>query len=163
MEMLEKLYWEMIGYYAGQPAQIQHFVKVHSFARLIGLGEGIDPQTLFTLEALAYAHDIGIKAAIEKHGSAAGPLQEKEGEPLAEEMLLRLGFAPETARRVGFLVGKHHTFEGVDGPDWQILLEADMLVNLFEGKASAEKIKSAYEKVFATESGKRLCREMFGL
>lgn len=163
MEMLEKLYWEMIGYYAGQPSQIQHFTKVHAFARLIGLSEGIGERELFTLEALAYVHDIGIKPAIEKHGSAAGPLQEKEGEPVALEMLLRLGIEPSTAQRVSFLVGKHHTYEGVDGPDWQILLEADMLVNLFEGKASAERINGAYEKVFVTESGKKLCREMFGL
>lgn len=161
MEMLEKLYWEMISYNAGEPAQIQHFTKVHSFARLIGLGEGLDPTTQFTLEALAYVHDIGIKAAIAKHGSAAGPLQEKEGAPLAEEMLLRLGFAPEIARRVGFLVGKHHTYEGVDGADWQILLEADLLVNLFEGKAAPEKIASAYKTLFVTATGKRLCRAMF--
>jgi len=163
MEMLEKLCWEMIGYYAGQPAQIQHFTKVHAYARLIGLCEHISGQEQFILEALAYVHDIGIRPAMEKYGSAAGPLQEKEGEPIAETMLLSLGFAPDIARRVGFLVGKHHTYEGVDGPDWQILLEADMLVNLFEGKASAEKIQSAFAKVFRTESGKRLCREMFAL
>ena len=33
--MLEKLFLEMISYYSGDPKRIQHFTKVHSYAKLI--------------------------------------------------------------------------------------------------------------------------------
>ena len=161
MELLEKLYWKMAEYYSSSPSQIQHFAKVHSYARLIGVSEELDAKTLLTLEAAAFVHDIGIKPAIEKYKTAAGPYQEKEGAPLAENMLLEIGFDHDIAARVGTLVGRHHTFENIDGPDCRILLEADMLVNLHEGKADSQRIRTAYETVFETESGKRLCRIMY--
>ena len=42
MNRIDRLYMEMIRYYQGDPKHIQHFVKVHSFSRLIGQGEGLD-------------------------------------------------------------------------------------------------------------------------
>jgi hypothetical protein len=44
--------------------------------------------------------------------------------------------------RVAFLVGHHHTFTGVDGIDWQILLEADYLVNASESGTAVECIRA---------------------
>ena len=61
MNRIDRLYMEMIRYYQGDPKHIQHFVKVHSFSRLIGQGEGLDESTMYTLEAAALVHDIGIK------------------------------------------------------------------------------------------------------
>jgi len=49
--MLDELYMKMIHYYAGDPKRIQHFVKVHSFAKLIGQMEHLDGETLSLLEA----------------------------------------------------------------------------------------------------------------
>ena len=63
MEKLDELYLAMAEYYAKDPKRVQHFVKVHSFARLIGRAEGLKDKELFTLEAAALVHDIGIKAA----------------------------------------------------------------------------------------------------
>ena len=161
--MPQKLIREMIRFYAGDPARIQHFLKVHSFARLIGTSEGLDAETLGTLEAAAVVHDIGIKPAEEKYGSAAGPLQEKEGAPLAAEMLARLGFDAARTARVSYLVGHHHTYTQIDGADYQILVEADFLVNLFEGNATKEAILAALETVFKTQAGRGILREMFGV
>ena len=72
--MLEKLFLEMISYYSGDPKRIQHFTKVHSYAKLIGEREQLSPEELYILEAAAYTHDIGIKPAEEKYGcgKAAG-------------------------------------------------------------------------------------------
>ncbi|MDR1580195.1 MAG: hypothetical protein LBS35_07545 [Synergistaceae bacterium] len=47
-------------------------------------------------------------------------------------MLGRLGFSPDITERVVYLVEHHHTYSDVDGPDYQILLEADFLVNMHE-------------------------------
>lgn len=82
----------MIGFYRGDPARIQHFLKVHSFAKLIGEEEGLDKNTLYILEAASYVHDIGIRPALEKYGKENGSLQEKEGPAEAEKMMRELGF-----------------------------------------------------------------------
>ena len=72
MTCLDELYLKMVDYYADDPARIQHFVKVHSFAALIGRQEGLDPQTQQTLEAAALVHDIGIRPAEAQYPSADG-------------------------------------------------------------------------------------------
>ncbi|MGN0621086.1 MAG: HD domain-containing protein [Porcipelethomonas sp.] len=163
MEKLERLFLEMTEYYKGDPKRIQHFVKVHSFARLIGIGEEFDENQLFILETAAYVHDIGIRTAEEKFGSCSGKLQEQEGPCEAEKMLMRLEFPEEVIKRVCFLVGHHHTYSDIEGGDYRALVEADFLVNLYEDNASAESVKSALDRIFKTKTGIKLCRMMFGL
>jgi len=163
MHRLQALAREMIRYEGGDAARIQHFMKVHGFARLIGLEEGLDVETQLTLEAAALVHDIGIRPAMEKYNSAAGPLQEAEGAPLAEEMLLAVGFDAACAARVAYLVGHHHTYNAIDGVDYQILVEADFLVNLYEGVASREAVDAALANIFRTATGTAICHDMFDL
>ncbi len=158
--MIETLIAEMIAYDAGDAPRIQHFIKVHDFSRTIGVLEGLDEETLFTLEAAAVVHDIGIHISEEKYGSCAGPYQELEGPPIAGEMLTRLGFPEEVTARVCYLVGHHHTYSGIDGIDYQILVEADFLVNLFEDNSPQSAVEHALKTIFKTETGKRFCKEM---
>lgn len=160
-DMLHYLTLEMIKFYQGDPKRIHHFLKVHSFARLIGEGESLDEETLFTLEAAALVHDIGIKPAEEKYGSCEGKLQEQEGPAPAREMLTALGFEPEVINRVCYLVAHHHTFEPVDGIDYRILLEADMLVNLYDEPSKA--VEAALKNVFRTDTGMKLCKTMYNV
>ncbi|MCC8152580.1 MAG: HD domain-containing protein [Lachnospiraceae bacterium] len=161
--MIEQLIVEMITYYAGDAPRIQHFLKVHDFARTIAVLENIDENTIFTLEAAAVVHDIGIHISEEKYGSCAGSYQELEGPPLAEEMLKRLGFSEEVISRVSYLVGHHHTYSNIDGSDYQILVEADFLVNLFEDDSPKNAVEHALQHIFRTKTGIRFCREMFGV
>ena len=170
--MLEKLFLDMISYYSGDPKRIQHFTKVHSYAKLIGEREQLSPEELYILEAAAYTHDIGIKPAEEKYGSSAGKLQEQEGPGVARGMLMRLGFAENVIERVCYLIGHHHTYTGIEGRDYQILVEADFLVNLYEdGRPDGDggfmpdkaAVETAYQRIFATETGKWICRSMFAL
>ena len=77
-------------------------------------------------------------------------------------MLEELYFPQDVIDRVAFLVGRHQTDIGIDGVDFQILMEADCLVNLCEEGASESAVWSAARRIFRTESGKRLCRLMFG-
>ena len=151
----------MISFYRGDPARIQHFMKVHGFAKLIGEEEGLDEKTLYILEAAACVHDIGIRPALEKYGKENGSLQEKEGPAEAEKMMKLLGFDQEVIDRVSFLVGHHHTYTGIEGMDYQILVEADFLVNYFENDMDREMVRKSVEKIFRTESGKRIAQEMF--
>ena len=161
--MISSLIDEMIAYDKGDPRRIQHFMKVHDFARTIGQLEGLDKDTLYILESAAVVHDIGIHVCEEKYGSCEGKLQEKEGPALAKELLEHLGYKQEVIDRVCYLVGHHHTYTNIDGIDYQILVEADFLVNLYEDEVSPDAVCKAYEKIFRTECGKKICRNMFGL
>lgn len=161
MSRLNNLYKKMIEYDRCDPKRIQHFVKVHSFARLIGQEEYIDDHTLYILEAAAYVHDIGIHPAMEKYGRDDGKLQEQEGPAEAEKMMKQLGFEQDVIDRVCYLVGHHHTYTDIKGMDYQILVEADFLVNYFENNLSAETIQKSVEKIFRTETGRHIAEEMF--
>ncbi len=159
--MLDELMRRMIAYNQGDPRRIQHFIKVHALAGLIGRMEQTDAQTQFLLETAALVHDIGIRPAEQKYGSCSGKLQELEGPPEAEKLLSDLGFPKDVIDRVCYLVGHHHTYTDIDGIDYQILVEADFLVNLEEEKSSPKAIATAYQRIFRTESGKLLCKMMF--
>ena len=160
-QQLDDLFARMIEFYSGDPKRIQHFTKVHSFARLIGMQEELDDATLFILEAAAYTHDIGIRIAEEKYGRCDGRLQEQEGPIVAQKLLSEIGVENYMVERICYLIGHHHTYTNVDGMDYQILIEADFLVNLYEDKAENHAIESAYESIFKTESGKKIFRDMF--
>lgn len=161
-QQLDDLFMDMIAYYDGDPKRIQHFTKVHSYARLIGIGEELDDASLFILEAAAYTHDIGIRVAEEKYGRCDGKLQEQEGPIIAQKMLSQLGFENYIVERICFLIGHHHTYVNIDGLDYQILVEADFLVNLYEDDAGNRAIDKAYKRIFKTETGKKIFRLMFG-
>ena len=85
--MINKLHMAMIGLYHGDAKRIQHFCKVHSYAKLIAEMENVDAKTLFILETAALTHDIGIHLCEEKYGNCNGKLQEKEGPAIAEKLL----------------------------------------------------------------------------
>lgn len=152
---------EMIKYYAGDVKRINHFMKVHGFAKVIGEGENLDENTMFTLETAAYVHDIGIKMSEQKYNSSAGKYQEELGPAEAETMLKKLGFDEDVIKRVSYLVGHHHTYSNIDGIDYQILIEADFIVNIFEDEIEADSIKSIREKIFKTETGKKILDNMY--
>ena len=161
-QQLDDLFMDMIADYDGDPKRIQHFTKVHSYARLIGIGEELDDASLFILEAAAYTHDIGIRVAEEKYGRCDGKIQEQEGPIIAQKMLSQLGFENYIVERICFLIGHHHTYDNIDGLDYQILVEADFLVNLYEDDAGNRAIDKAYKRIFKTETGKKIFRLMFG-
>ena len=161
--MINKLHMAMIELYHGDAKRIQHFCKVHSYAKLIAEMENVDAKTLFILETAALTHDIGIHLCEEKYGNCDGKLQEKEGPAIAEKLLSDLGFSGEVSERVQYLIAHHHTYNNIDGIDYQILVEADFLVNMCEDELSEEALQNAYRNIFRTETGKKICREMYDI
>ena len=164
--MINKLTTEMIKYYKGDPKRINHFLKVFSYSKFIGMNENLDEKTQFTLETTALVHDIGIKISEEKYNSSSGKYQEIEGPAIAKEMLENLGYDRDIIERVCYLVGHHHTYNFINGIDYQILVEADFLVNLYEDKIYEDKysqsaVESVYNKIFKTETGKEYFRNLF--
>ena len=157
-----ELLLRLVSFYKGNPGMIQHTIKVYTFSKMIAEGECVDEKTKETIALSAIVHDVGIKVAEEKYGRCDGKLQEKEGQEVAEKLLSDLT-DEDTIRRVSFLVAHHHTYSEVDGIDWRILLEADYLVNAYEGRHSKEAMKEAYEHIFETKTGKNIFSQMFTL
>lgn len=76
-------------------------------------------------------------------------------------MLEKLGYEDNIIQRVKYLVGHHHTYDNIDGIDYQIFVEADFLVNLYEDNIDSKGIMSAYTKIFKTKTGLNICKQMF--
>lgn len=159
--MIKNVINEMIYYYNTDIRRINHFMKVYAFAKAIGENECLDERTQEILEVAAVVHDIGIKISEEKYGSSDGKYQEKEGPSIAEKMLSEIGYDTEFTDRVCYIIAHHHTYNNIKGIDYQILVEADFIVNLYEDNCSKEAVKSAYNKIFKTKSGKNYIEKMF--
>lgn len=162
---LQRLYIDMLEFFSGDSRRCQHWVKVHSFARMIGLAEGLEEYTQLVLEATAMLHDCGIKPGELKYGQdhAHGHVQEVEGPPEAEKLLRAAGFEEKLIERSCYLVAHHHTYDNIQGLDYQILVEADFLVNLHEYGTEKEKIRENVDRIFKTASGIKIAKAMFGL
>ncbi len=145
----------------GDIRRIEHTLKVFAYAQQLGIAESLDAQTLEILELTALLHDIGIHVAEKKYGISSAHHQEVEGPPVAHEILTSLNFKPEVVERVCFIISKHHTFTAVDGIDFQLLVEADFLVNSTEDHASDHQIVSFAQNIFRSESGLMYLKLLF--
>ena len=110
MDKLTKTALAMCEYMAGDVKRINHFIKVHGFAKIIGEAEGLDGRTQEILEAAAYVHDIGIKNSERKYGSSSGYYQQIEGPGEAQKLLEKCGYDSEFIDRVKYLVSRHHKY-----------------------------------------------------
>ncbi|MBR5096226.1 MAG: HD domain-containing protein [Treponema sp.] len=158
---IAQLTQKMIAYSEGNLHDITHFLKVWSFAKTIGELEGLAPETQFVLEAVALVHDIACPLCRKKYRNTNGKMQEKEGEPLAQEFLKDTGLTTAQIDRITYLVAHHHTFKDVQGDDYQILLEADYLVNAEESGYSIQNIQNTVSSIFKTKSGCQIAKAIY--
>lgn len=152
---------KMIAFSGGNIHDIDHFIRVWSYAKTIGELEQLDRNTQYILEVATIAHDIACPLCREKYGNTNGKKQETEGAPMVQEFLRDCGMTTAQIERVMFLVSHHHTFTDVDGADYQILLEADYIANASENGYTKAQIEGFLEKIAKTESGIRLIRQVF--
>ena len=142
---------------------IHHLMSVHAYSRLIAQMENVDEHTLFITELASYLHDIGVKISKEKYGNSQPQHQEVEGPAVARELLAPHGLPPEDIDRICFIIAHHHTYKAIDGIDFQILVEADFIVNVMEGYSKRESIPEMKKNIFKTKTGKFLLEQMFEL
>lgn len=161
MRSTEPLARAMARWFGRDVARVQHFLKVWAFARMIGQREGLEPEEQFVLESAALAHDIGIKTAEARCGRCNGSLQEELGPQDAQPILEGLGYLREEVERICWLIGHHHTYGLNAGRDYQILLEADFLVNAYEEPYSQQAIAAGEARVFRTEAGRELLHTLY--
>ncbi len=145
----------------GDRKRIEHSMKVFSYAQTLGRLEGLTPEQQQVLELTALLHDIGIHISEKKYGSSASQYQELEGPAVAEEILRNLSVPENIVKRISFVISRHHTYSAVDGPDFQLLVESDFLVNSVEDKMSEKQIVGFYQNIFKSESGKYMLKLLF--
>ncbi len=156
-----ELIMRMMDYDSKNARRIQHFLKVYDFATLIGEGEGVSERLMFILQTAAIMCDVGAKPSWEKYGDDTGIHQEELGPAPAKEILDEMGYEEAVADRVCYLISRQNTYSDIDGMDYQILIEADFLVNMQEKGLDPAACRSIYERIFRTTTGKRICRKMF--
>ena len=133
---------KMVAYSNGNRHDVNHFMKVWAFAKTIGECEGLNKASQDILEIAAIVHDIACPLCREKYGNTNGKYQELEGPALVRDFLSDSGLPQSAVDRIAWLVGHHHTLQGIDGPDHQILIEADYLVNVDESGYSRENVEN---------------------
>lgn len=140
--------------------RIAHALMVLERAQEIMIKEGGEPRVVL---AAAVLHDIGIHEAERKYNSTAGRYHQKEGPPVAREILSTLGAGEALIGEVCDIVGHHHHPRDEETLSFKIVYDADLIVNLEEHQKDREiereKLSEIVEKKMLTDSGKRLARE----
>lgn len=151
----------MEAYFGGDARRIEHAHRVTAWARELLRREGGDPMVIIGAAAL---HDIGIHEAEHKYGSTSGKYQEIEGPPIARRILTGLDIAPDTIEEICRIIAFHHSIGPMrDNLNFRVLYDADWLVNLgdeFDPK-DTERLRRMIERVFLTETGRRLAAETY--
>lgn len=159
--MEAELLARMAEYFGSDIRRINHAMKVYAYAKM--LSKKLPDKQRETLIIAAILHDIGIKNAELKHHSAKGEYQQIEGPPVARKILEAEHVPEETISRVCYLIANHHNYDKIDGDDFQVLVEADLIVNCYEDHLPSVAVKSVKDKYFRTEAGKVTLTELYGV
>ncbi len=156
----ERIALEMKKYFGTDFRRMNHALKVARSAEQILKIEGGNP--LVVLGA-AYLHDIGIHEAEKKHGNSSGHFQEMEGPAIAGEILEKLAVEKEILDEIVDIVGHHHSPRDHESLNFQIVFEADWLVNIEEEGLfkDPQAVKSIVNRYFKTVTGKGMVEERY--
>jgi hypothetical protein len=158
-KMTNEILGIMIKYNGTDVRRINHAMKVFTFAQYIGIKENCSSKEQSIIECSSILHDIGIHEAEKKYNSSSGKYQEELGPTIARELIGTLGISDEIKERIYYLIGNHHSYNKINGIDFQILVEADFIVNIFED--NIKDIESISTKIFKTKTGIGLLENMY--
>ncbi len=152
---------EMKRYFRQDFKRIGHAGRVARYAEQIGKEKKGD---MVVVICAAYLHDIGIREAERKHGSAEAKYQEDEGPPIARAILAKLSASSEIIDEVCDIIGHHHHPRAEETVNFKIVYDADLIANMEEKEepVNEEKLAIIVEKSFFTESGRKLAGDVLG-
>ena len=158
--MEEKILKRMTEYFGEDKKRIYHAREVLRYAKELLKNEGGSNAVVISVAIL---HDIGIKECEMKYNSTNGQLQEKEGPPIAREILESLKIREEIIDEVCRIIASHHSPGEVNTLNFKILWDADWLVNLKDEYdiRNKKKLGMIIEKVFMTKTGKTKARKFY--
>ncbi len=156
----EKFSQAMKKYFGKDVKRIHHAQKVARFAEEMVKGEGGNPLVVL---GSAYLHEVGIQEAEKKHGSPSGEFHVLEPPPIAKDLLKRLSLRSEVIEEICDIIGHYRNPREEETLNFQILYEADCLVNIEEEGIlkNKEELKELIPKVFKTASGRKLAENLY--
>ena len=158
--LVERVPIEMKRYFESDFKRIGHATKVARYAERLCKEEEAHP-VVTTLAA--YLHDIGIKEAERKHGSASAEHQHEEGPSVAREILEKLGAEEGIIAEVCDIIGHHHTPREEETANFKVIYDADLTANLEEKQkespSAPEHLAKIIEKSFLTRSGREMAEK----
>lgn len=159
--MFSTIMLDMIEYFKDDARRINHALKVYGYAIAISSREQLSDSEKYIIALSSILHDIGIKVSEQKYKSSAGKYQEIEGPEIASQIMKNRNIDTEIINRVCYLIGNHHSYSKINGLDFQILVEADFLVNIYEDDMDKASIISIRDKYFKTKAGIRTIESLY--
>lgn len=156
----EKLIKEMKDYFGNDTKRINHTLKVLDYARKI---QEEECGNSMIVESAAILHDIGIPESERKYNSAAGNYQEIEGPPVANAILKKFDLDGDDIFHVCRIIANHHSDKDIDTIEFRIIWDSNWLVNIPDDcKVDDQgKLEDEINKLFKTETGKKLAKKKF--
>ncbi|MDD5108459.1 MAG: HD domain-containing protein [Candidatus Omnitrophica bacterium] len=153
----ERLLEELREYFGTDIKRINHARKVLDYAEELLRKEGGDWNIVVPCAIL---HDVGIKIAEQKYGLNSGHLQEKEGPLAARKILLKLGFKKDEIEEICQIIRYHHSPGKIDSLNFNLILDADLLVNLSEIK-ERNKLEKIINNNFKTKTAREIAKKVY--
>ena len=139
----------------GHLRRTQHILKVYALTKAIGQAQRLSAQEQRIVQAAAILHDIAIGPSKAKYGDAEPQHQQQIAAPLVWQFLDRAGYGECDRTRIVDLVETLHEYGEIDGPEFQALVEADLIANVYESEDACAKAKEV-QPLFQTATGKAL-------
>ena len=152
----DKLIREMKDVFGEDNNRIEHALAVLNYAERIQAVEGGNP---LIVKAAAILHDIGIREAEQKYGSSQGKYQQIEGPPIARKILQKYNIDTASTEHICEIIAKHHSAKNIDTTEFQIVWDADWLVNIPVDFKDTDNPEQLINKVFKTKEGHRIAEQ----
>ena len=155
----------MITFDAGDAKRIQHFLKVYTYATLLGRQEGLHAEVQQTLELAAILQRHRRSMPLRRStGALPASTRKKRGQHRRascskKSLASPIPWSSASATSSAIITPIKMSM----GADYQLLLEADFLVNAYEDALSPKAILAFREKVFRTASGTAMLNAVYGL
>lgn len=153
MSRVNEILIEALKFENGHIRRIQHILKVHSLAKLFAEKLGLDKKALELLEIAAILHDIGIKSCKDKGVNPSLENQLIEVKMILSNFSKKYEISPKEEKEIYFLIENHHNYLDLNNLSHQILIEADLIINIFE--KNKEGIEE-YREYFRTDIGREI-------
>ncbi len=160
VSLADRLIEAMKSEFGDDQKRITHALAVLDQAQEILRREGGRPPVVI---AAALLHDIGIKEAERRHGSADTRFQELEGPPIARRIMEGVGLEEATVQHVCRIVANHHRAADIDTQEFRIIWDADWLVNTSNRltDVGAGELEATIARVLKTHAGRERVRRLY--
>ena len=153
---------EMKRYFKSDFKQISHASRVALHAERIGKNEG---GNLAIILCSSYLRTVGHPEALRKYGDATGEYVEKEGVPIAEAILNKLGANEQLSSKVFAIIAHHQHPTPEDSKEFNVVYDANLIAGLEEEHKNSPLEHTRFieliDSLLRTDGGRQEARDTF--